>query len=199
MNKLVWQGVVGMNDPWERSAEGALRWAFGMLAREMSVPSIFGFMLSPQPAKSDLTKLEIRAQAALIRAEVDRLDDPVSRCFLIAFYLPKPSEERQAGGGLVLIDRWGEERRLGVHGVAWWLMGQAGTGTHRIRGYRELVTQFCLGRPSSRRLREMFKLDANVVRDKRDDCHRKLEELRVRALAQFDARLVDRGIIRGGT
>jgi hypothetical protein len=184
-------------DPWEGSAEGALRWSFGMLARELSVPSIFGSLLSPSRGKSDLTKLDLRAQAALIRAEVDRMGDPVSKCFLVAYYLPKPVAERKAGGGLELVDRFGEERRAAVHGVAWWLMGQAGTGVHRIRGYREVVTQFCLGRPSSRRLREMFKLDANRVREKRDDCHKKLEELRVRSLAQFDARLCQRGILAG--
>jgi hypothetical protein len=167
-----------------------------MLARELSVPSVFGSLLSPSRAKSDLTKLDLRAQAAIIRAQVDQLGDPVSRCFLVAYYLPKPVPERQAGGGFALVDRYPEERQLAVHGVAWWLMGQAGTGVHRIRGYRELVTQYCVGRPSSRRLREMFKLDANKVRDKRDDCHKKLEELRIRALAQMDARLVERGIVK---
>lgn len=185
-----------MTDPWESSAEGALRWAFGMLARELSVPSVFGSMLSPSRAKSDMTKLDLRAQAALIRAEVDRLGDPTSRCFLVAYYLPKPIEERQAGGGLLLVDRWGPERHEAVHAVSWWLMGQSGTGVHRIRGYREVVTQYCLERHSVRRLREMFKLDANKIGAKRDDCHKKLDDLRVRAVAQMDARLVERGIVQ---
>lgn len=184
-----------MTDPWEASAESALRWSFGMLARELSVPSVFGSLLSPSRGKSELTKLDLRAQAAVIRGMVNRMSDPVSKCFIVAYYLPKPAPERQAGSGFALVDRFGEDRRIAVHGVAWWLMGQSGTGVHRIRGYREVVTQFCLGKPSTRRLQQQFKLRQETVREKRDDCHKKLEDLRVRALAQFDAYLVERGVL----
>jgi hypothetical protein len=183
-------------DPWERSAESALRFAFGMLAREVSVPSVFGSMLARSPAAPrDLTKLELRAQAAVLRELVLSLSDPVNRSWIVAYYLPKPVEERQPGGRMAKVDYWAAERQTAVHAVAWWLMGQAGTGMHRIRGYQEVVSQYVLNRPSSRRLREMFKVDANTVRERRDDCRRKLEELHKRAVYQYDARLIERGVL----
>lgn len=186
-----------MTDPWEHSAESALRFAFGMLARELAVQSVFSNLLARSPlSPRELSKLELRAQAALLRAQAASLADPVAKCWIVAYYLPKPVEEAQPGGRFERVDHWADDRRTAVQGVAYWLMGQAGTGAHRYRGYIEIVSQYTLGRPSSRRLREMFKMDANRVREKRDDCRVKLEELHKRSVFLYDARLVELGVLR---
>jgi hypothetical protein len=183
-------------DPWERSAESALRFAFGMLAREVSVPSVFGSMLARGPMNNrELSRLDLRAQAAVLRQEVQALSDPVVKAWLVAYYLPKPVPERQPGGRYVQVDPWTTDRQNAVHAVAWWLMAQQGTGSHRIRGYQEMVAQYVLNRPSSRRLREMFKVDANTVKERRDHCRKQMEDLHKRSVFTYDARLVLKGVL----
>jgi hypothetical protein len=102
-------------DPWERSAESALRFAFGMLAREVSVPSVFGSMLARGPMNNrELSRLDLRAQAAVLRQEVQALSDPVVKAWLVAYYLPKPVPERQPGGRYVQVDPWTTDRQNAV-------------------------------------------------------------------------------------
>jgi hypothetical protein len=200
--------TVGPRPPWGWSAYSAARWAFSLLAGD-AVGSAIGHLREGSRAKKDLERNELRAQAAVIRGIVEKLDNPGAVAYLIAYYLPKPELERQAGAQEpVFVDRFGEERKRHVHALAWWLLGQQGSGQHRIRGYQEIVSQYMglmvtttagagprLGGKSLDRIRALLKMDMNQVGEKRHRCEDALKDLHTRAHTILDARLVELGII----
>lgn len=187
--------VMGYGDAWGNSAQSCVRWAYAMLASAGSVPSILGNLRSGSRQRPELTRLELRAQAAQIRGIVEAVDHPVARAYLIAIYLPKPMKERKAGGGIEFVDYFAQERRQAVHQVAWWLMGQQGTGVHRIRGYIEIVSEYCLGGSTMRAVARLLKIDNNRAKAVRDNCRAALRDLDKLAHALADDRLARAGII----
>jgi hypothetical protein len=200
--------AIAERNPWGASAQSALRWAFALLASGNAMPSILGDLRGPTKVKRELAILELRAQGAQIRAYIDAFEDPITKAYLIAFYLPHPMEERMQGGGIEFVDRFGSERDGPEQALAMWLLAQQGTGVHRIRGYREIVAQHCLGDRMIGRIRlltgrsmgidriqGLLKMDRNKVGQRREECIRLLLDLAVRAHYQADNRLYEAGLI----
>lgn len=183
------------HEPWGSSATTALRWAYGCLAETGAIPSLLGHLREGSRPKNELTALELRAQAAQIRALVERLDDRAGGAYLAAFYLPRSARQLRGGGKVVRVDQFAQERHAAVRVVAGWLLRQAGTGVHRIRGYQEVVMQHCYGNGSIRRLAALWKMDTNAVAEKREECRSRLRELHTRAHSEVDNRLYDAGLI----
>lgn len=195
-------------NPWGRSAQSACRWAYALLASGDAMPSVLGDLRGPTKAKRDLAILELRAQGAQIRGMVENLEDPIARAYLVAFYMPKPMEERQQGGGIAFIDRFRAQREPSVQVLAQWLLAQQGTGPHRIRGYIEIVSQYCLGDRMIDRMRQVSNLSFGIDRvakalkmrtsdagAKREDCIRMLRDLDTRAHSIADAVLYEAGLV----
>jgi hypothetical protein len=187
--------VMGYGDAWGNSAQSCVRWAYAMLGSARSVPSILGHLRSVSRARPELTRLELRAQAAQIRRVVETIDDPIAAAYLKAIYLPKPMKERQMGGGVAFVDYFGAERKEAVHTLARWLLAQQGTGVHRIRGYIEIVSEYCLGGSTMRIIARYLKIDNNRAKQVRDDCRTALKDLDKRAHAFADDRLARAGLI----
>lgn len=195
-------------EPWGTAAQTACRWAFALLASSDAMASVLGNLREGTRARRDLMALELRAQGAQIRGMVETLDDPVSKCYLIAYYLPHPMEERQPGGGIEFVDRFAAQREAAESAVAWWLLKSQGTGIHRIRGYREIVAQYFLGdkmierirRLGGRdmgldRIRALMKMDRNKVAAKREECVKQLKDLDKRAHQLAENRLIEARLI----
>ena len=167
-----------------------------MLATADAVPSVLGDLRTGSKPKRDLERLELRAQAAAIRGMVEKLSNPAAVAYLVALYLPKPQVLKQAGGKAPeYIDAFLEERKRHIYALAWWLLGQQGTGQHRIRGYQEIVSQYMLGGKSLDRVRALLKMDMNKVSEKRKECEELLKDLDKLAHALIDERLVTSRII----
>lgn len=186
-----------MRQPWGNTAESAARWAFGMLGRSPSAPiSLESLHRSSAGPRYDLSRLEQAAQAAVIRMEVDRMENPQAKSLLWALYIPRPQLERQAGGGpRQMVDRFPDIRQFHIYNVAWWLMGTEGTGLHRIRGYRELVAQFTTSEESIDRLRALLQTSPARATDTRKRCYEKLDGLHKLALLLLEDRLVTAGLV----
>jgi hypothetical protein len=175
-------------EPWGDDAHSALRWSFARLSRSDVLPTALdGYLKSDRPPGA-ITRMDAIAQAAIVR-DIALGHDPLHRAYLTAYYLPAPTRERAAGGGLCWADRFYERRLEAVHAVAWWLMGMAGTGSHRVRGYQELVMQYVLGQPSHRRLREALKIKDRKVTDVRSKAYQQLDELHQKAVSKAHERL----------
>jgi len=172
------------------------------------MPSILGNLRTGSKERKELVAAELRAQGAQIRGHVERIHDPIARAYLIAFYLPRPMEERLEGGGRAFIDRFGQERNEVEQQLAVWLMVQQGTGAHRTRGYREIVAQYCLGnrlldriRRLSRqpmgidRIAKLLKMRTSEATKRREECRLLLADLEKRAHALADEKLYTAGII----
>ena len=140
--------AIDERNPWGTHATSALHWAFGLIERVPYPANQLAQMMQKRGGsrpRGELTPLELRGQAALIRQMVEQLADPLARSYLVAYFLPKPIVQRVPGGGTECVDLFADMRERPIHDVAWWLMGTAGTGQRRIRGYQELVAQHCLG------------------------------------------------------
>lgn len=173
-----------------------------------NTPSVLGDLRTASKPKRELMLMELRAQGAQIRGWIETLADPLAKSYLIAYYLPKPMEERQPGGGIEFVDRFSEVRNQHEQAVAWWLLGAQMTGQHRIRGYREICAQYFLGDKmlermhrlsgvdfTHERLRKLMKMDSNKVAEKRRSCIEMLKDEDRRAHAIADDRLVTAGLI----
>jgi hypothetical protein len=202
------EATMGVREPWGTSAQTAVRWAFALLASGDAMPSILGNLRMGSKARRELLAQELRAQGAQIRGYVETIDDPVCRAYLIAYYLPKPMEERIEGGGKAFIDRFAAERSVVEQQVAVWLCAQQGTGVHRIRGYREIVAQYCLGQRLIERIRrltrmpmgqdrvaKLLKMRKEEAAQRWDDCRRTLADLDKRAHALADEKLFSAGLL----
>lgn len=190
---------MGERNPWGTNAHSALRWSFGLLARSASSTNVFGEMTGGTKRRTEMTMLDHRAQGAIIRKIVEeRLrvsGHTVELAYIVAYYLPKPTKERVAGGGTELIDRYLGDRQAAVYAVAWWLLGQEGTGQHTIRGFMEIVAQYTLQRSSLRRLARMMRMHVNNAKAAKEAAHGKLETLHERALFLAEQALVETGLI----
>lgn len=181
--------------PWGDDAHQALRWAFGMLARSAAPPVPLGALRGPSN-RLDLSKLDLAAQAALIRLEVDRIDNPAAKAYLWAAYLPRPTWERQPGRrAREMVDYFPEQRGTNIHALGWWLMAQEGAGQHRIRGYMEVATQFTCGEESIERLRKLLSCNPQRATEIRKRGYERLEALRKHSLDLLDERLRHAGLI----
>jgi hypothetical protein len=157
---------------------------------------VLGNLRSGSRPRAELNRLDLRAQAAQIRRIVERLDNPIAAAYLCAIYLPKPLKERQAGGGIVFVDYFGAERRAAIEQIARWLMVQGrGSGTYRIRGYIEIVSEFCLGYSTMRVIARYLKIDNNKAKEVRDECRKTLLDLDKLAHLLADDRLASAGLI----
>lgn len=181
--------------PWGADAFSALRWAFNVLARSEVLPTALGSVhISGRGV--GLSRSDLHAQATIIRDAGLGTGNPLHRSYLTSYFLPPPSYERMAGGGLGWVDRFCGERLAAVHEVAWWLMGTAGTGAHRIRGYQELVLQYTLGKPNNTRLREAMRVRRGKgVAAMREAAYGKLDDLHEHALAGAGERLQRTGLL----
>lgn len=204
---LASEGIEERN-PWGRTAQSACRWAFALLASGDAIPSIMGDLRGPTKAKRELAILELRAQGAQIRMMIEALENPIAAAYLVAYYLPKPVERKLAGGGRDFIDQFSREREQPIQRLAVWLEAQQGTGVHRIRGYREIVAQYCLGDRMIDRMRALtgrsfgidriakaLKMRTSDAAARRDGCIGMLKDLDNAAHASADDRLYDAGLI----
>lgn len=173
-----------------------------------NVSSVLGDLNVGSKPKREFAVLELRAQGAQIRGWVESLADPLAKAYLIAYYLPKPMEERQPGGGIEFVDRFSQIRDENERAVAWWLLQHQMSGVHRIKGYREICAQYFLGDKmldrmhrlsgvdfTHERLRKALKMDSNKVAEKRKLCIEMLKDEDRRAHAIADDRLVTAGLI----
>lgn len=182
-------------NPWGEDAHTALRWAHRQLDRSGVLPTVLDTYLRASRPPGSLTRLDAHAQAAVIRFVAEGTD-PLHRAYLTAYYLPQPTRERSAGGGLTWVDRVYEERAKAVYEVAWWLLGAAGgSGVRRIRGYREIVMQYCLGNQSHRRLRDALRIKSNAVAGVRERTSVALDKLHTTAIAGAQNRLQQRALV----
>lgn len=183
-------------DPWGNSAHSALSWAYGLLARSESTPTVFGEWAGGTKRHTGMTMLDHRAQGAIIRKIVDdRVTDVPEHAILVACYLPKPVRERAAGGGMQTIDRWLPARQAAVYDLAWWLLGQEGAGSDTLHGYREIVSQYTLSRLSIKRLASLLGTRRNKAKAAREAAFGKLEELHERALLLAEGALARAGLL----
>lgn len=181
--------------PWGADAYSALRWAFNRLARSEVLPTALG-SIHQSGRGIGLSRADLHAQASMIRDAALGTDNPLHKAYLTAYFLGPPSWERMAGGGVGWVDRHYDERHDAVRAVAWWLMGTAGTGAHRIRAFQELVLQYTLGKPNNTRLRELMKVRrGRGVTEFRERGYAKLDELHEHALEQARWRLEKAGLI----
>ncbi|HQR22952.1 MAG TPA: hypothetical protein PKV98_18950 [Burkholderiaceae bacterium] len=186
-----------MREPWGTTAHEALRWAYGLLARSETMPSVLGDMVSGTRKRgSDMTMLDYRAQGAVIRLVAESLPDLVMAAHLTAYYLPKPVKERVPGGRLDWVDRFIEQRQAAVYTVAQWLLGQAGTGTHHVRGFMEAERQYCARTRSAYKLARAMRIRYDAVKERREELDAKLDELREDGLRVVQARLEQKGLLQ---
>lgn len=216
--------VLGVRQPWGSSAQSAVRWAFALLASIGAVSSVLGDLQRQFLSKGrrELALIELRAQAGIIRGMVEKLEDPIARAYLIAYYTPKPMEERPGGGRMVVsggratfipanaefVDRFRKERETAVHTLAVWLESLQGTGVHRVRGYQEIVAHYCLGQRLLDRVRRLTRKEMGIEQiaklmkmrkedaiARREQCIKLLLDLEKRAHALIDAELSTAGLI----
>lgn len=181
-------------NPWGNSAYSALRWAFNRMATSEVLPTALG-SVHHSGKHIGLSRADLHAQASIIRDIGLGTDNPLHRSYLTVYFLGPPSWERLPGGGVGWVDRFHDERSAAVHDVAWWLLGTAGTGMHRIRGYQEIVMQYALGKPNNKRLRDVMRVrNANIVAV-REKAYAKLDELHEHALVRAAIRLEGAGLI----
>jgi len=181
-------------NPWGNDAYSALRWAFNRLATSEVLPTALG-SVHHSGRSVGMSRADLHAQASMIRDAALGTDNPLHRSYLTAYFLAPPSFERMPGGGVGWVDRFHGERSAAVHDVAWWLMGTAGTGMHRIRGYQELVLQYTLGRPNNKRLREVMRVRNSGIVAARQKAYVRLDELHDHALERARWRLEQAGLI----
>jgi hypothetical protein len=181
-------------NPWGNDAHSALRWAFNRMAASVVLPTFLG-SVHQSGKRIGLSRADLHAQASIIRDIGLGTDNPLHRSYLTVYFLGPPSWERLPGGGVGWVDRFHDERSACVHDVAWWLMGTAGTGAHRIRGYQEIVMQYCLGKPNNKRLRDVMRVRNASLAALRERAYSKLDELHENAMARATGRLSDAGLI----
>lgn len=184
------------HDPWGRDAHTALRWAYGLLARSESTPTVFGEWTGGTKRRTDMTMLDHRAQGAIIRKIIDEsmADRGPEHSMLVAYYLPHPVKERVAGGGLHLVDRFLPQRRAAIHDVAWWLHGQS-AGGYTMLGHTEIVTQFTLNRTGVKRLAKLMEVRVGKAKAAREAAFGLLSDLHERALYVAGAALSRSGLL----
>lgn len=189
--------MTGERHPWGSDPYSALRWAFNRLSSSVVLPTALGAVHhSGRPV--GLSRADVHAQASMIRDVALAGAGPVHAAYLTAYFLPPPSYERLAGGGVGWVDRSIEERQAAIHQVAWWLLGASGTGGHRIRGYQEIVAQYCLGKPNHKRLKELLRVRHATAIDTKQRAFDKLDELHERSLLLAGERLARAGLIQEG-
>jgi hypothetical protein len=185
-----------MSEAWGSTAHEALRWAYGLLARSETMPNVLGDMVSGTRKRGgDMTMLDYRAQGAVIRLVSESLPDRVAAAHLVAYYLPKPVKERVAGGTIDWVDRFAAARGVAVITVAQWLLGQAGTGTHHLRGFVEAERQYCARTKSAYRLSRAMHIRYDAVKARREELDATLDQLRDDGLRMVQARLEAKGLI----
>jgi hypothetical protein len=186
--------MMAERNPWGNDAYSALRWAFNRLATSEVLPTALG-SVHHTGRRIGLSRADLHAQASIIRDVAVGIDNPLHKAYLTAYFLGPPSLERLPGGGVGWVDRSHDERAAAVHQVAWWLLGTAGTGVHRIRGYQEIVMQYTLGRPNNKRLRDVMRVRNASIVAVREKAYSRLDELHAHALAAAARRLEDAGLI----
>jgi hypothetical protein len=148
--------------------------------------------------KGDLTKLDVAAQAALIRQSAEQLGNerPEVAAFIEAFYLPSPQFERVARGGSEILDRFGPKRGKAIGAVGYWLMKQA-PKQHNLKsvGFEELVAQYVLMQPNNDRLCARLGLRRERANEVRGHWYSILDVLRAQAIRLADAKLHDEGLL----
>jgi hypothetical protein len=182
-------------EPWGTNATSALHWAFNLIERVPYPANAIAQMRTKSRPRGELTPLELRGQAALIRKVVEELGDPLARSYLVAYYLPKPVVRRVPGGGTECVDLYADLRERPIHDVAWWLMGQSGTGMKRFRGYQEIVAQHCLGIRNIQRLERLLKTRYETAIKQNGECQKVLLDLRGRATTMMQGRLEELGYV----
>jgi hypothetical protein len=186
--------------PWGRDAHSALRWAYNLIDRTPFPANLIAQMRSSSRPPSELTPLEVRGQAAILRQilEKDLLSvHPLEASYLIAYYLPKPVVERKPGTEreVQYTDRYAGARQPHIHSLAWHLMGQAGNGQHRIRAYQEMVVQHFMGYRHIERLRILMKMERNNVIAANERVTTFLKDLRNRAITLMQGKLEQEGLL----
>lgn len=191
---FAWVAVGGMSNPWGPTAESAVRWSFGMLARTESTVNILGEMRSGTKNRSEMDSIEFRGQAALIRREVEQLTNTAAACHIIACSLPRPGRERLAGGRLGIVDRMKPYREAAVREVALWLVGHPLVGGS-VSGLVETVRQYALGRGSVRRIARAMRAKYSDAIGARTRVYGVLDDLYEDGLATVERRLQAKNLI----
>lgn len=181
-------------DPWGNSAHTALVWAYAQMGRTASTINVLGEMRSPTRNRADMTALDGRAQAALIRREVERLTDRTCACHLIACLLPRPTKERLAGGKTGLVDRHAIYRRWAVDEVAGWIMGKVPV-TASFSACRQVELDFALGRSGTKKLAKTMNVRYSTARSFKEHAYAALVALYDDGEAAVGQRLVALGLI----
>lgn len=183
-----------MSNPWGSDVETAVRWAYNMLARTDSTINVLGEMRSGTRNRSEMDAQEWRAQAALIRMEVEGIANRAGGCVIIACVLPRPGRERLAGGRMGMVDRMRPYREAAVREIAQWLVGHPGGG-QGLPGLTELVRQYALGRGSVRRIARAMRSKYAEALGARARVYGVLDGLYDTGMATVERRLQVKGLL----
>lgn len=184
--------------PWGRDAHTALRWAFNLIDRDPYPANLMAQMRTGSKAKGELSALELRAEAAKIRRMAqDEIasSHPVEASYIAAYFLPLPVVEQKAGGGFTFHDHYLGLRRPAINALAQWLMGQRGTGMHRIRGYQEIIAQHVYGYKHIEQASRLLRVRWQAANDVHGDANKRLTELRGAAVTIVQGKMETAGML----
>lgn len=192
-----------MGEAWGSRAVDVLNWSYGMMCRSEASLNFSAIMMAnraPSTASQGLSFMDRRAQAAVVRQEIDRIPGPAG-AHLGACHLPRPVKERRAEGW-ELVDTYKQDREQRIIVVAQWMYGQENIGYQTLRGLAEIERQYALGRHNIHRVAKHLRKRFETAKEVGEQATRLLDALYQNGLTALDARLVEMGLIassNGGT